>query len=106
MARIGFHAWREQFPPAELLRLVQLAEAASFDCALSRDHSRPLGRLRASRPLPGPGSARRRSPRLPSGRTRLRATAISGHPGVEGGRAVPPSLVWHPPPRRTCRPCA
>jgi coenzyme F420-dependent glucose-6-phosphate dehydrogenase len=43
MARIGFHASHEQFPPSELLRLVQLAEAAGFDCAMSSDHFRPWG---------------------------------------------------------------
>lgn len=43
MARIGFHASHEQFPPSELLRLVQLAEAAGFDCAMSSDHFRLWG---------------------------------------------------------------
>ena len=43
MARIGFHASHEQFPPSDLLRLVQLAEAAGFDCAMSSDHFRPWG---------------------------------------------------------------
>ncbi|GEP03836.1 TIGR03885 family FMN-dependent LLM class oxidoreductase [Methylobacterium oxalidis] len=43
MARIGFHASHEQFPPSELLRLVQFAEAAGFDCAMSSDHFRPWG---------------------------------------------------------------
>jgi len=43
MARIGFHASHEQFAPSELLRLVQLAEAAGFDCAMSSDHFRPWG---------------------------------------------------------------
>jgi coenzyme F420-dependent glucose-6-phosphate dehydrogenase len=41
--RIGFHASHEQFPPSELLRLVTLAEAAGFDCAMSSDHFRPWG---------------------------------------------------------------
>ncbi len=43
VARIGFHASHEQFPPSELLRLVQEAEAAGFDCAMSSDHFRPWG---------------------------------------------------------------
>jgi probable non-F420 flavinoid oxidoreductase len=43
MARIGFHASHEQFPPSELLRLVRLAESAGFDCAMSSDHFRPWG---------------------------------------------------------------
>ncbi len=43
MARIGFHASHEQFAPSELLRLVQLAESAGFDCAMSSDHFRPWG---------------------------------------------------------------
>src|SRR5215217_2622439 len=43
MARIGFHASHEQFSPSDLLRLVQTAEAAGFDCAMSSDHFRPWG---------------------------------------------------------------
>src|SRR5919107_871409 len=43
MARIGFHASHEQFPPSELLRLVVAAAAAGFDCAMSSDHFRPWG---------------------------------------------------------------
>jgi probable non-F420 flavinoid oxidoreductase len=43
MARIGFHASHEQFSPSDLLRLVGLAEAAGFDCAMSSDHFRPWG---------------------------------------------------------------
>ena len=43
MARIGFHASHEQFPPSDLLRLVQLAEATGFDSAMSSDHFRPWG---------------------------------------------------------------
>ena len=43
MARIGFHASHEQFPPSELLRLAVLAERAGFDCAMSSDHFRPWG---------------------------------------------------------------
>jgi probable non-F420 flavinoid oxidoreductase len=41
MARIGFHASHEQFPPSELLALVQAAESAGFDCGMSSDHFRP-----------------------------------------------------------------
>jgi coenzyme F420-dependent glucose-6-phosphate dehydrogenase len=41
MARIGFHASHEQFPPSELLALVQAAEAAGFDSGMSSDHFRP-----------------------------------------------------------------
>ncbi len=43
-ARIGFHASHEQFPPSELLSLVQAAEEAGFDCAMSSDHFRPWGK--------------------------------------------------------------
>src|SRR6195952_2006965 len=43
MARIGFHASHEQFPPSELLSLVQHAEAAGFSCAMSSDHFKPWG---------------------------------------------------------------
>ncbi|HEY8381556.1 MAG TPA: TIGR03885 family FMN-dependent LLM class oxidoreductase [Microvirga sp.] len=43
MARIGFHASHEQFPPSELVGLVQQAEAAGFNCAMSSDHFRPWG---------------------------------------------------------------
>ena len=43
MVRIGFHASHEQFAPSELLRLVRLAEAAGFNCAMSSDHFRPWG---------------------------------------------------------------
>ena len=43
MARIGFDASHEQFPPSDLLGLVQAAEAAGFDCAMSSDHFRPWG---------------------------------------------------------------
>jgi probable non-F420 flavinoid oxidoreductase len=41
MARIGFHASHEQFPPSELLALVQAAETAGFNCGMSSDHFRP-----------------------------------------------------------------
>jgi len=41
MPRIGFHCSHEQFPPSELLGLVQGAEQAGFDCAMSSDHFRP-----------------------------------------------------------------
>jgi coenzyme F420-dependent glucose-6-phosphate dehydrogenase len=43
MARVGFHTSHEQFSPSDLLRLVQAAEAAGFDCAMSSDHFRPWG---------------------------------------------------------------
>src|SRR4051812_22527430 len=43
MARIGFHASHEQFPPAEVLDLVRYAAAAGFDFAMSSDHFRPWG---------------------------------------------------------------
>ena len=43
MARIGFHASHEQFPPSELLECVKLAEQAGFDCAMSSDHFKPWG---------------------------------------------------------------
>jgi alkanesulfonate monooxygenase SsuD/methylene tetrahydromethanopterin reductase-like flavin-dependent oxidoreductase (luciferase family) len=43
MPKIGFHASHEQFSPSELLELVQAAEAAGFDCAMSSDHFRPWG---------------------------------------------------------------
>src|SRR3954454_13187354 len=43
MARIGFHASHEQLAPSDLLRFVQFAEAAGFDCAMSSDHFRPWG---------------------------------------------------------------
>ena len=38
LARIGFHASHEQFPPSELLRLVQAAEQAGFAAGMSSDH--------------------------------------------------------------------
>ncbi|MBP0496229.1 TIGR03885 family FMN-dependent LLM class oxidoreductase [Roseomonas indoligenes] len=41
--RFGFHASHEQFPPSELLSLVQEAEGAGFDAAMSSDHFRPWG---------------------------------------------------------------
>ena len=43
MARIGFHASHEQFPPSELLQLVKAAEEAGFDAAMSSDHFKPWG---------------------------------------------------------------
>src|SRR3954469_14605802 len=43
MARVGFHASHEQFPPSELLTLVKHAASAGFDCAMSSDHFRPWG---------------------------------------------------------------
>ncbi len=41
MARIGYHASHEQFPPSRLLNLVRLAEAAGFAEAKSSDHFHP-----------------------------------------------------------------
>lgn len=41
MARIGYHASHEQFPPSELLRLARAAEEAGFDAAMSSDHFKP-----------------------------------------------------------------
>ena len=43
MVRFGYHASHEQFPPSELLRLVQKAEDAGFDAAKCSDHFRPWG---------------------------------------------------------------
>ncbi|MBB4004692.1 TIGR03885 family FMN-dependent LLM class oxidoreductase [Aurantimonas endophytica] len=43
MARIGFHASHEQFPPSQLLRAVRMAEQVGFDCAMSSDHFKPWG---------------------------------------------------------------
>ncbi|RKH62481.1 TIGR03885 family FMN-dependent LLM class oxidoreductase [Corallococcus aberystwythensis] len=41
MPLIGFHASHEQFPPSELLRQSQKAEAAGFQAALNSDHFHP-----------------------------------------------------------------
>ena len=41
--KIGYHASHEQFAPAELLGLVQAAEAAGFQCAKCSDHFHPWG---------------------------------------------------------------
>jgi coenzyme F420-dependent glucose-6-phosphate dehydrogenase len=41
MALFGYHASHEQFPPGELLSLVQAAEAAGFDAAMCSDHFHP-----------------------------------------------------------------
>jgi coenzyme F420-dependent glucose-6-phosphate dehydrogenase len=41
MADIGFHASHEQFPPSELLKLVQLAEQAGFQAVNCSDHFKP-----------------------------------------------------------------
>ncbi|KQS27657.1 TIGR03885 family FMN-dependent LLM class oxidoreductase [Dyadobacter sp. Leaf189] len=41
MAVIGYHASHEQFSPAELLSLVQLAEASGFESAMCSDHLNP-----------------------------------------------------------------
>ena len=56
MIRLGFHASHEQFAPSELLRLVKLAAASGFDCAMSSDHFKPWDQPRGIRVLPGPGS--------------------------------------------------
>jgi probable non-F420 flavinoid oxidoreductase len=41
MTIVGWHASHEQIPPSELLRIVQLAERAGFDAAMSSDHFSP-----------------------------------------------------------------
>ncbi|WP_043830069.1 TIGR03885 family FMN-dependent LLM class oxidoreductase [Muricoccus aerilatus] len=41
MTRFSYHISHEQFPPGELLQLVQEAEAAGFDGAFSSDHLQP-----------------------------------------------------------------
>jgi len=41
MLKIGYHASHEQFSPSELLSLIEAAESAGFDCAMSSDHFRP-----------------------------------------------------------------
>ena len=41
MPRIGFHASHEQFPPSELLALVQEAERAGFTASMCSDHFLP-----------------------------------------------------------------
>jgi probable non-F420 flavinoid oxidoreductase len=41
VTKIGYHASHEQFAPSALLRYVQQAEAAGFDCAKSSDHFHP-----------------------------------------------------------------
>jgi probable non-F420 flavinoid oxidoreductase len=38
---LGFHASHEQLAPSELLRLVQIAEAAGFEAAMCSDHFAP-----------------------------------------------------------------
>lgn len=39
--KVGFHCSQEQFPPSHMLELVQRAEAAGFDAAMSADHLAP-----------------------------------------------------------------
>ncbi|MBI4045534.1 MAG: TIGR03885 family FMN-dependent LLM class oxidoreductase [Devosia nanyangense] len=39
--KIGYHASHEQFSPQDLLKLVQLAQSAGFDCAKCSDHFHP-----------------------------------------------------------------
>jgi probable non-F420 flavinoid oxidoreductase len=41
MVSIGYHASHEQFPPSEMLRLAQMAEAAGFQTAMCSDHFHP-----------------------------------------------------------------
>lgn len=41
MPVIGYHASHEQFPPGELLQLMQLAEHAGFDTGMCSDHFHP-----------------------------------------------------------------
>ncbi|QSB16054.1 TIGR03885 family FMN-dependent LLM class oxidoreductase [Natronosporangium hydrolyticum] len=41
MATYGFHASHEQFPPGELLTLLQAAEAAGFEAGMCSDHFAP-----------------------------------------------------------------
>lgn len=48
MALVGFHASHEQFPPGELLRLVQRAESAGFQCAMCSDHFHPWSRAQGN----------------------------------------------------------
>src|SRR5215203_2693151 len=43
MPTIGYHASHEQFPPSELLALVQEAERAGFAAAMCSDHLAPWG---------------------------------------------------------------
>jgi coenzyme F420-dependent glucose-6-phosphate dehydrogenase len=43
MTTIGYHASHEQFPPSELLALVQEAERAGFAAAMCSDHITPWG---------------------------------------------------------------
>ena len=44
MARIGYHASHEQFPPSELLELVRAADEAGFSAAMCSDHFLPWTR--------------------------------------------------------------
>ncbi|HER39932.1 MAG TPA: TIGR03885 family FMN-dependent LLM class oxidoreductase [Salinimicrobium catena] len=39
--KIGYHASHEQFPPSELITLIQKAEQAGFEAVLSSDHFHP-----------------------------------------------------------------
>ena len=43
MPTIGYHASHEQYPPSELLALVQEAEGAGFTAAMCSDHLAPWG---------------------------------------------------------------
>ncbi len=48
MALVGFHASHEQFPPGELLQLVQRAEAAGFQAEMCSDHFHPWSRAQGN----------------------------------------------------------
>lgn len=45
--RIGYHCSHEQFPPSQLLRLVERAERSGFNAALSSDHFKPWSEMQA-----------------------------------------------------------
>jgi coenzyme F420-dependent glucose-6-phosphate dehydrogenase len=46
--KIGYHASHEQHPPGDLLRFVQLAEAAGFEAAMCSDHLMPFSERNAN----------------------------------------------------------
>ncbi|MBP0445276.1 TIGR03885 family FMN-dependent LLM class oxidoreductase [Roseomonas sp. SSH11] len=79
--RFGFHASHEQFPPSELLTLVQAAEAAGFDAAMSSDHFRPWGAAQGHSGLAWPwlGAAMART-QLPIGV--ISAPGYRYHPAI------------------------
>jgi alkanesulfonate monooxygenase SsuD/methylene tetrahydromethanopterin reductase-like flavin-dependent oxidoreductase (luciferase family) len=39
--KLGYYASHEQFPPSDLLKLVQMAEKAGFEAVLSSDRFHP-----------------------------------------------------------------